>query len=598
MSAKSIAALALSLALLLTALPAQAIAAEPGEIALPTDEAADVAPPVYILPSVELPAEPAPVLPVLPEATIPPVEPPYVDSVPLPSDPPVPEPTPAPTQPPELTPEATPPPEIEASPEPAPAPEIEPSPEPTQPPEEPEEPGESDEEEEDSEENSESEPLVVSVSAPAYAFAARDSVTVAVHIQGGTPDYTILYQLYYMDFAPENLVAEHVDSQPLWSFQPPTAGEYGIVVSVVDSLGCAQSSAAQLTVAQSDPDNALGWLEKLAYVQLGGHWPTDILAVAATQLGYQESSLDFVLDEAGLRKGRSIYGQWYGVDYGDWCAMFVAFCLYHAGVPQEYYPHDAACEIWRQELINIAACEPAAAYLPQPGDLVFFDISLDAISQADHMGIVVSLQDGVLTTVEGNNADMVALAQYPVDSAAILGYANTSKLMSRAKALADIPLTVEISVGGRTDILTQSADAETAAPEDEAADNELAFSFTPTPETEPRKVWDPDKHSFVTLEPEDDSWQPENSLSAGCISVINTSPVSIYVELLPSLKEAYSGQLSLIIEPAVAALEPGGKADFNVRAEGTIDALSTEEALGLGRIGISLSRLTQQETSP
>jgi hypothetical protein len=31
-------------------------------------------------------------------------------------------------------------------------------------------------------------------------------------------------------------------------------------------------------------------------------------------------------------KGITRYGQWYGDAYGDWCAMFVSFCMNNAGI--------------------------------------------------------------------------------------------------------------------------------------------------------------------------------------------------------------------------------------------------------------------------
>ena len=45
------------------------------------------------------------------------------------------------------------------------------------------------------------------------------------------------------------------------------------------------------------------------------------MAIARTQLGYEESSLNFIVDEEGMRKGYTRYGDWFGSDYGDWCAM-------------------------------------------------------------------------------------------------------------------------------------------------------------------------------------------------------------------------------------------------------------------------------------
>ena len=56
---------------------------------------------------------------------------------------------------------------------------------------------------------------------------------------------------------------------------------------------------------------------------------------------------------------------------------------------------------------------------PQPGDQIFFTY---APSEYSHTGIVESVQNGVVTTIEGNTSDQVARRQYTVGSANIAGY--------------------------------------------------------------------------------------------------------------------------------------------------------------------------------
>ena len=80
----------------------------------------------------------------------------------------------------------------------------------------------------------------------------------------------------------------------------------------------------------ADLETAADWEATMSGVVLTGDYRADLLAIAETQLGYCESTRNFIIDEAGLVKGYTRYGQWYGIPYGDWCAMFVSFCLRYA----------------------------------------------------------------------------------------------------------------------------------------------------------------------------------------------------------------------------------------------------------------------------
>lgn len=56
---------------------------------------------------------------------------------------------------------------------------------------------------------------------------------------------------------------------------------------------------------------------------------------------------------------------------------------------------------------------------PQPGDQIFFTYSPGEYS---HTGIVESVQNGIVTTIEGNTSDQVARRQYTIGSSNIAGY--------------------------------------------------------------------------------------------------------------------------------------------------------------------------------
>jgi hypothetical protein len=97
---------------------------------------------------------------------------------------------------------------------------------------------------------------------------------------------------------------------------------------------------------EADLESAATW--KATLPELTGDYSQDILAIAQSQLGYTESSRNYIVDENGDMKGYTRYGAWYGIPYGDWCAMFVSFCLHYAGV--EDIPMDANCPNWVKAL--------------------------------------------------------------------------------------------------------------------------------------------------------------------------------------------------------------------------------------------------------
>ncbi len=167
------------------------------------------------------------------------------------------------------------------------------------------------------------------------------------------------------------------------------------------------------------------WESRFASVPLSGHWDRDLLKIAETQLGYTESQRNFeaVPDEYGdgyTLKGWTRYGAWYGIPYGDWCAMFISFCLNYADIPESAVPFDCATTTWIDSLSARGMYAPAGSYDPKPGDLIFFDWEGDGLS--DHVGIVWAVNPGSITTIEGNHTISVELFDYDLSDGHIQGY--------------------------------------------------------------------------------------------------------------------------------------------------------------------------------
>ena len=104
----------------------------------------------------------------------------------------------------------------------------------------------------------------------------------------------------------------------------------------------------------------------MAQVELTGVWPDDLLNIARSQLGYEESKLNFIIDDEGNRQGYTRYGAWYRASYSEWCAMYVSFCLNYAEIPETVVPREANCEKWIRALSSEGLYVSAAHYAPQP----------------------------------------------------------------------------------------------------------------------------------------------------------------------------------------------------------------------------------------
>ena len=169
----------------------------------------------------------------------------------------------------------------------------------------------------------------------------------------------------------------------------------------------------------ADVETAELWEQTFAGVTLTGNWRQDTLAIAETQLGYAESTKNYVVAEDGETvKGYTRYGAWCGEPYGDWNVMFLTFCLHYAGV--EGVPPDRDCGGWVTSWAD--AFEPAQSHTPAVGDLVLFD--RDGDGTADRAGLVAQITDSGFAAMEGDAEDAVRLLTYGADDPGILGYIN------------------------------------------------------------------------------------------------------------------------------------------------------------------------------
>ena len=197
------------------------------------------------------------------------------------------------------------------------------------------------------------------------------------------------------------------------------------------------------------------YYEYFQKVPLTGDGRTDVLAVALSQVGYQEGSS---VSQLGGVKGTSgnfteynynmgDFSQGYGGKNYPWCASFVSFCLYQAGCTDQssmddwcrkhegdsrYIWREVSCNRWAKQLRLCKYFKDSAAfggaYTPQSADLIFF--TNDGQTES-HIGLVLYVQGSTVYTVEGNtssasglesNGGGVYVKSYALSDSCIRGY--------------------------------------------------------------------------------------------------------------------------------------------------------------------------------
>lgn len=218
--------------------------------------------------------------------------------------------------------------------------------------------------------------------------------------------------------------------------------------------------------AASDTYKDSKYYTYLTDIKLTGDAPTDILAVALSQLGYTES--DSVDDLSGLTGGSGDFTE-YNLNFGDfsagygyyWCASFVSFCLLQSGCHSyttlkdwcrehsgdtNYIWRELSCEKWRTALCDASHFNTSyfyrqtpkkdlnkyynEKYTPTAGDLIFFT---EDGKSASHIGFVLYTDGDNVCTIEGNTNEKkssdgdgngVYIKTHELKSSYIMGYGD------------------------------------------------------------------------------------------------------------------------------------------------------------------------------
>ena len=137
-----------------------------------------------------------------------------------------------------------------------------------------------------------------------------------------------------------------------------------------------QHTVACLSDTSADLETPEEWQAANAEAVISGNWAEDLVSVAQTQLGYEQSEKNFEIDPADgvTLRYYSRYGQSYGNPYGEWDVMFLSYCLKYAGIPQSAIPQEASVLALRSSMSDMDwLLDGEDGSAAQPGDIVIYN---------------------------------------------------------------------------------------------------------------------------------------------------------------------------------------------------------------------------------
>lgn len=167
-------------------------------------------------------------------------------------------------------------------------------------------------------------------------------------------------------------------------------------------------TVACLSDTSADVETPEEWQAANAEAVMTGNWDEDLVSVAKTQLGYEQSEKNFEIDPADgvTLRYYSRYGQSYGNPYGEWDVMFLSYCLKYAGIPQSAIPQEASVLSLRSSMSDMDwLLDGEDGSAANVGDIVIYNkyvtrtVAVD--SSAD--GAADGLDDQFSMDAEGEN---------------------------------------------------------------------------------------------------------------------------------------------------------------------------------------------------
>ncbi len=217
-----------------------------------------------------------------------------------------------------------------------------------------------------------------------------------------------------------------------------------------------------------DTETVGDWLKTLENIDFSSSVPENLLSVAVSQLGYEESQRNFEFDSEGNKMGYTRYGEWYGNPYGNWNTMFVSFCLHYSKTQENETLFSSNAITMHQNWQEAGLFADAENHEAVVGELLFLDT--DADETVDHVAILRSVSDDETRMIVGdwnNRVEEIVLDQ----NVTVIGYGLTYDLPVAEEKLTTQPAT-------QADSTTQGVGSEATDRESEAASDENGHVHT------------------------------------------------------------------------------------------------------------------------
>lgn len=133
--------------------------------------------------------------------------------------------------------------------------------------------------------------------------------------------------------------------------------------------------------------------------------------------------VDTARNEIG-NKGGEKYWRWYGFNQRvNWCAIFLSWCANESGTINNTIPRFSLCTDGVKWYKDHSKWKNKS-YIPQTGDIIFFDWNGD--DHVQHVGIVEKVENDKVYTIEGNSNDEVRNKSYSLNNKSIYGYGSVN----------------------------------------------------------------------------------------------------------------------------------------------------------------------------
>ena len=183
----------------------------------------------------------------------------------------------------------------------------------------------------------------------------------------------------------------------------------------------------------ADVENSSIWEQTLSANT--GRYGDDVLAVAKSQLGYEESTRNYRVQADGATKnGYTRYGEWFGDPYGDWNCMFTSFCVCYAGIPGSVIPTAGSVSEWIAYAGGNERYRTDAEQI-MAGDIVFVDANRDGVPDAS--AVVKSVSDTDVSVIQGDVDGAVASLSYGKNQ--VISYLHLTENLTAETELVEEP---------------------------------------------------------------------------------------------------------------------------------------------------------------